>query len=454
MTRLLRSLQGRLALAIGSGVALVWIISALITAAAVRERMNEVFDSALEETAQRILPLAVQELFENEGDGTAQLISTLRAHDEFLTYVVRDRNGKILLRSHDADIRDFPPFRETGFARTDTHILYYDAALGGEFTIAIAEPLAHRANAARETLMALSLPLFVLLPLTLGGIWFLVRLTLGPLRGLRVQLAARDGHDLTPVETDGLPDEIMPVAEAVNALLERLQRMLEAERSFAANAAHELRTPVAGALAQLQRLQAETTGDRARDRITDIEASLKRLNRLSEKLMQMARAEGASLLADTPHDLVQIARMVVDDMAHADRDSRLVLDLPDHPVMSRVDPDAFAIALRNLLENALRHGDAHQPVIVSLHGDGTLRVVNGGSVVAADDLQSLTRRFARRDRSAEGCGLGLAIVQVIAEGTGGRLELRSPATGRTDGFEAVLHPPRAQGEAERFAPGR
>ncbi len=438
--KLPRSLQVRLALAIGLGVALVWVITALITAATIREELNEVFDSALEETAQRILPLAVQELFDGEDDGTAQLIITLREHDEFLTYVVRDRDGRILLRSHDADIRDFPPFRETGFARTDTHILYYDAALDGDFTIAVAEPLSHRNEAARETLAALGLPLFFLLPLTLGGIWLLLRFMLGPVRGFRDEVAVRDGRDLTPVDATSLPTEIKPVAEAVNALLERLQRTLEAERSFAANAAHELRTPVAGALAQIQRLQAETAEETTRKRADDIEASLKRLNRLSEKLMQMARAEGAALRVEAPHDLVPIVRLVADDLAPDDHDNRLELDLPDRPVMSRIDPDAFAIAVRNLLENALRHGEAGAPVRVRLQEDGTMKVINAGSVVAPDELQSLTRRFTRRDRNAEGSGLGLAIVQIIADGAGGRLELRSPATGRRDGFEAVLHP--------------
>ncbi len=440
--RLPRSLQGRLALAIGSSVALVWLITAFLTAETIRHEINEVFDSALEETAQRILPLAVQELFEGAADGTALLITTLREHEEFLTYVVRDRSGRILLRSHDADVEIFPPFQEAGFFQTDRHIIYYDTALGGDFTIAVAEPLEHRNEAARETLMALGLPLFFLLPLTLVGIWLLLRLMLGPLRGFRDEVALRDGHDLTPVDTSCLPAEIKPIGEAVNALLERLQRTLEAERSFATNAAHELRTPVAGALAQIQRLQAEAGEDATRERARDIEASLKRLNRLSEKLMQMARAEGASLRVDSPYDLAQILRMVADDIAHADLDSRLELDLPDRPVMSHIDPDAFAIAVRNLLENALRHGDAGAPVRVSLQEDGALHVINGGPVVPAQELQSLTRRFARRDRSAEGSGLGLAIVQVIADGTGGRLELRSPATGRADGFEAVLHPTR------------
>lgn len=436
--RLVRSLQGRLALVIGLSVALVWIITALIIAGAIREEMNRVFDSALEETAQRILPLAVQEIFEREDDGTAQLVTTLREHDEFLTYVVRDRDGRVLLRSHDADIANFPPFQKTGFSQTETHVLYYDAALGGDYIIAIAEPLAHREDAARESLMTLALPLFILLPVTLGGIWFLVRLTLRPLHGFRNQLAARDGHDLTAVDTDGLPDEITPVAEAVNSLLQRLHRTLEAERNFASNAAHELRTPVAGALAQAQRLIIESRDEDTRRRAADIEVSLKRLNRLSEKLMQLARAEGSNLRTDTMNDLTLVLKMVVDDLGHTGRAGQFVLDLSDRPVMSNIDTDIFAILVRNLLENARLHGAGNAPVNVSLDPDITLRVSNAGPVVPPEALGDLTRRFSRGNSKAEGSGLGLAIVHTISSGIGGTVEILSPALGRKDGFEVIL----------------
>jgi len=397
-----------------------------------------VFDSALEETAQRILPLAVQEIFEREDDGTAQLVTTLREHDEFLTYVVRDRDGRVLLRSHDADIANFPPFQKTGFSQTETHVLYYDAALGGDYIIAIAEPLAHREDAARESLMTLALPLFILLPVTLGGIWFLVRLTLRPLHGFRNQLAARDGHDLTAVDTDGLPDEITPVAEAVNSLLQRLHRTLEAERNFASNAAHELRTPVAGALAQAQRLIIESRDEDTRRRAADIEVSLKRLNRLSEKLMQMARAEGSNLRTDTMNDLTLVLKMVVDDLGHTGRAGQFVLDLSDRPVMSNIDTDIFAILVRNLLENARLHGAGNAPVNVSLDPDITLRVSNAGPVVPPEALGDLTRRFSRGNSKAEGSGLGLAIVHTISSGIGGTVEILSPALGRKDGFEVIL----------------
>ena len=432
------SLQARLALTIWLGVAALWIITALITATIIRHEIDEVFDSALEETAQRILPLAIQEIFTREDDGTEQLITTLREHEEFLTYAVRDGQGRVLLRSHDADIRDFPPFVQNGFTQTSTHRLFFESVLDSSFTITIAEPLDHRKQVERETLMALGLPLFILLPLTLGGIWMLVRMMLRPLRRLRSEMATRDGHDLTPVDITGLPGELTPMADAVNALLQRVGRTLEAERSFASNAAHELRTPIAGALAQTQRMIEETSDEGARKRARDIEVSLKRLNRLSEKLMQMARAEGANLRTNTQHDLAQVLNMVADDLGHMERANRILLNLPDQPVMSNIDADAFAILVRNLLENSLRHGASDEPVDVTLHADVTLRVVNACPVVPPKVLRDLTRRFHRGNTGAEGSGLGLAIVHTIASGIGGTLEILSPAVGRKDGYEVIL----------------
>ena len=139
-----RSLQWRISLWLGLGVALLWGIATVTTAQKLRHEMDKVFDSALEETGQRLLPLAVLDILSREEGDTSQRIITLRDHDEYFTYVVRDAHGGILLRSHRADDSVFPPFSKMGFVDTPTHRIYFDAALQGTITIAVAEPLAHR----------------------------------------------------------------------------------------------------------------------------------------------------------------------------------------------------------------------------------------------------------------------------------------------------------------------
>lgn len=170
-----RSLQARLALMLGAGVTLLWLASASFTAHLLHGELDEVFDSALEETAQRLLPLAVMEILGREEPGVSQRIAALRAHEEFYTYLVRDPAGAVLIASHRAEPADFPPCTAPGFTQTATHRLYCDAALKGTFTIAVAEPLAHRARIAQELVMALGLPLVVLIPLALAGIVAVVR---------------------------------------------------------------------------------------------------------------------------------------------------------------------------------------------------------------------------------------------------------------------------------------
>ena len=190
-----------------------------------------------------------------EDEGVTQRLAPIREHDEFFTYIVRDAEGRILLQSHAADPAVFPPWDGPGFRQTATHRLYSDAALQGTIRITVAEPLDHRAAVAREIQMGLGLPLLIVLPVALAAIILAVRSSLDPLRRFRARLEARGARDLSQVPADDLPTEIGPLAATLNSLLARLREAFEAERSFAANAAHELRTPLAGAIAQAQRLQ-------------------------------------------------------------------------------------------------------------------------------------------------------------------------------------------------------
>ena len=437
-----RSLQGRISLGLGLGIALLWIVATAATARILRHELDEVFDSALEETAQRILPLAALDIIGRDQEGISQRVATLRPHEEYFTYVVRDAKGTVLLHSHEADDAVFPPFAGMGFADTPTHRIYFDAALQGTITIAVAEPLAHRRAIANQALLGLALPLGLLVPLSLLGVWWVVRRSMAPMRAFRKEIETRGGGDLAPVAAGGLPSEIEPIAEAVNRLLGRLRSTLEAERSFTANAAHELRTPVAAALAQTQRLLSETTEAAVRLRAQQIEAALQRLSRLSEKLMQLARAEGGRLQTAQAADIAPVLRMVVEELAQgAQRNGRIEVSIPASPVLSKIDRDAFAILARNLIENALKHGAREEPVRVTLSPDGVLTVANAGPPVPPDMLARLSRPFERGHTAADGTGLGLAIAKAIASGAGGDLTLTSPLKGQPGGFEARFSVP-------------
>jgi len=435
------SLQARLGLSVGLVLTVLWLLAATVTAVIVRAEMDEVFDSALRETAERILPLAVTDIVGREDQGVTQRLAPIRAHDEFFTYLVRDAEGRILLQSHAADPTVFPPYDGPGFGQNATHRLYSDAALQDTIRITVAEPLAHRMSVAREIQMGLGLPLLIVLPVALIAIILAVRFSLDPLRRFRARLEARGARDLSQVPHEGLPTEIGPLADTLNSLLARLREAFEAERSFAANAAHELRTPLAGAIAQAQRLRSETKDRAAAQRATDIEETLKRLTRRTERMMQLARAEGGRLRMDKSSDLRGVARIVVDDIGRTGTPDRIRLNLPDMAVMSDLDPDAFAILCRNLVENALRHGGQTTPVDVTLTASGQFTVANDGPVVPGETLDRLTARFERASATSDGSGLGLAIVAAIAERISSRLVLQSPRPGRTTGFQVSLRLP-------------
>ena len=217
---------------------------------------------------------------------------------------------------------------------------------------------------------------------------------------------------------------------------------LDAEREFAANSAHELRTPIAAALAQTQRLIAELPRGAAKARARGIETSLSSLGHLVEKLLQLARAESGIGVAGHGVNLVPTVRLVVEDFGRKPENAgRLALDLEGCTTLIRkVDVDALAIVLRNLIENALIHGQPDTPVTVSIRDEGTITIKNAGPVVPPAELRALTERF-KRGATTTGSGLGLAIAAMLIQRMGAALELASPAHGLQDGFEAIIRIP-------------
>ena len=308
--------------------------------------------------------------------------------------------------------------------------------------IQVAETHAHRHEALWESGMALVLPILLLAPLSAWVIRRIVYRGMSPMISIQREISDRGAGNLTAIEDAGIASELAPITAAVNTLIERLRFALEAERAFASNSAHEMRTPLAAALAQVQRLQAQLTDASHKERAAGIARDLRRLVDLTEKLLQLSRAESgtALTLGHRETDLMPILELIVDDMAHGARAAgrSILIERAANEIVSRLDVDAFGIVTRNLIENALNHGDGGEPVVVRVEPNLRLTVVNGGRVVPAATLEGLKRRFTRGATTANGAGLGLAIADTILRQSGGRLELRSPATGRTDGFEAIV----------------
>jgi two-component system OmpR family sensor kinase len=261
-----------------------------------------------------------------------------------------------------------------------------------------------------------------------------------PVEAMSRDVAARGRRNLQPLNVEDQPIELAPIAKAVADLLDRLRSALDAERAFAASSAHELRTPIAGALAQVQQLAIELGQQPGAQRLREVEAALRHLAQLSEKLLQLSRLEAGFARSDSPVELGPVLRLVVRDFqSSAQFTDRIRFDDASVGSLSgKVDVDAFAIAIRNLVENALIHGQPGAVVRIVAEPGNRIRVINAGPVVPAATLGSIAEPFTRGTTSATGTGLGLSIVRAIMEQTGGCLTLRSPATGAVDGFEAIL----------------
>lgn len=419
---------------------LFWLAAAAVTAFVMHHEYQEVFDSALQEMTQRLVPLVVDDLYQREATSAPRRMDEAQEHKEHLIYQVRDASGKVLLHSHDAPEEAFQIPLKPGFYQTATHRVYTEVALSGTLFVQVADPLDHRTEAMRESALSLVLPVLPLAPLSLIVIWLVVRRSLKPISTLRQEIGSRDGANLSSINIENLPTELATITGSVNHLLSRLGHALEAEREFTANAAHELRTPVAGALAQAQRLSVELPIGKAQSRARDIEQSLARLARLTEKLLQLARAEAGIGTTQEPSDLAAIVRLVVAEFERSPAYSKRVqLEMdPSARWIRNVDVDAFGIVLRNLIENALVHGTAGSTVTISLRNQDTIAISNSGETVPPEQLEKLTARFKRGGGRVAGTGLGLSIATTLARQMGAQLRLKSPASERHDGFEALL----------------
>lgn len=434
------SMTRKLVVAITSVVAAFWLVAMGFGILIMQDEFSEIFDSGIQETAERLLPIVIDDLAGRDaGDALRRPAEKAASNREYLVYQVRGRDGQILLKSRDAPAEPFPAPLEVGFSQNDTHRIYTAGTADGSFYIQVADSLDNRREAAIEGGMALFFPILALIPASIIAIILVVRMTLSPIEGLRDDIGTKDGGNMVPVDEAGLPVELRPIARSVNLLLDRLRAVLESEREFTANSAHELRTPIAGALAQTQRLLAEVPPSLSA-RVGQIERSLQHLGRLAEKLLQMSRAEAGIGVSDKKTDLFPVLQVVIEDIGRSALGAgRIVLHAPDGARLERqIRPDAFAIVVRNLLENALVHSPPGSGVDVYFGSDG-ISVVNESVVLDQATLAGLTRRFTRGPTQAAGSGLGLSIVKRFVEQMNGSLALQSPATGRLGGFEAAVH---------------
>jgi two-component system OmpR family sensor kinase len=307
-------------------------------------------------------------------------------------------------------------------------------ALSAKQTIQVAQPTLLRTELAARTAARLLLPVLVMLPL-LGLVgWWIVGRGLAPLLTLAQTLERRAPTSLEPIALGQTPIELRPLVNALNDLLARLGAAFDTQRRFAADAAHELRSPLAALTLQVQLAQRAGSTDERAIALAQLEQGIRRATRLVGQLLTMARLDpeaAATPAADV--DLAAIARSVVADRrAHAE-DKQIALNFEGDEARLVGQEDALAILIANLIDNALRHTPAGGAVRIGVRqADHTvsLEVSDTGPGIPGDERSRVFDRFYRgRGAPAGGSGLGLAIVRQVADMHGATLELDEAAGG-------------------------
>ncbi|MCU0813291.1 MAG: ATP-binding protein [Burkholderiaceae bacterium] len=425
--RLPRSLQGRLLGLMLAVVATVWVAAAATTWVDVRDELDELLDAHL---AQAAALLVVQQAGEIEHDDDRLLDApTLHKYAPKVAFQVF-HEGQLVLRSANAPLQ--PLLREGRRARDGFATVHLDgvawrvfSAHGGErdVRVFVGEQLHSRDEIAWTVLRDTLWPMALALPLLGLAAWWAIRQGLRPLRQLGQALAARTPTDLQPLRLDGAPNEIAPIVDALDGLFGRIGSLLETERRFTADAAHELRTPIAAIRAQAQVALAEADDARRRHALQATLEGCDRATRLVEQLLTLARLEADAMPSTQVVDLAAVARDVVAAAAPRSLARRQDLEL-DAPAPCRVRADAtlLAVLVRNLVDNAVRYSPDGARIRVGVRRAGTraeLAVEDGGPGLAPEQLARLGERFFRvTGSSASGSGLGWSIVRRIAAAHG------------------------------------
>lgn len=426
------SLRWRLLRLVTVATLLAWALAAAFIYHQARHDVQELMDAQLTETAKVLLALAPDSPA-SPSRTMAEVRAPVDDHGEMpLEFQVLRPDGVALLRSANGPrlpSNAEPGYRDLEFEATPWRSLVLVTA-DGTLRAQVAHPITYRDKEALEIAWNAILPLALLLPVLVLLIYFSIRHGLRPLDDLASDVATRSPENLGHLATGAVPLEARPLVRALNQLLGRLTTTLENERRFTADAAHELRTPLAALKVQAQIAMATRDPEQHRHALSQVLAGTDRATRLVEQLLRLARLDPIVRLADThPVDLAELARAVLAQAPSlpSGRDEAPRLLTPEAPVVIDGDPDLLGIALRNLIDNALRYTPAGAGITVSAgreHGEPYLAVTDTGPGVPPEDLPRIVERFYRgRDAGAEGSGLGLAIVRRIAELHGARLEV-------------------------------
>jgi two-component system sensor histidine kinase QseC len=444
------SLRRRLLITLLSVTALIWLATLYTSYRDTRHEVAELFDAQMAQTARTLLSVAGHELMElnNSQLGSAHIHFSGetrytvdgREYEHKLAYQLwKQPEGTLLLRSFSAPDA---PLTNNKDGYSDEQVdgqpwrvfSLHDKASG--FEVQVGEALEIRNEITDTVTQRIGLPLLIALPILAILIMLGTNRGLRPLKLLAETVSRRDLSNLDPINESQVPAEITPLVTALNRLFTRLSHAFESERRFTADAAHELRTPLASLKVQAQVAQRSHNPEEQQQALKMALKSADRASRLVEQLLTLARIDPESV--QTLREEIRLDRLCEDAMAELEGEAsnkaiELELNAAAAPRIMGMQA-SLAIMLRNLLDNAIRYTPHGGKVRLSINAPSNegieLAIEDSGPGIPEQERQRIFDRFYRlAGQGTEGSGLGLSIVQRIAKLNQAQLELGESSLG-------------------------
>lgn len=340
------------------------------------------------------------------------------------------KGGQTIRAVFDKDLYDGA---QTLFISGTEYRLYLRTLSGGQH-IAVAQRMKEIEKIARQTALAASLPLLALslaLFIILAGVlWYSMK----PIHALASKINNRQPDDLTPIDTQGLPTELLPMVDAFNGVLFRIDELRQRESRFVADAAHELRSPLAALSLQAERLEKATMNEQAKKQLADLRISIDRATRLISQLLSLKRAQIQSVKNNEKKAVLSETVAAVIEQIWADAEKKNIeievlgfdeYDQEGNVTVDVAEDDLFSI-LRNLIENAVKYCPEGSTVTIELESLAPFKmnIHDNGPGIPKEERERVFDPFYRVLGSGEtGTGLGMAIVKTLAERNGLRITL-------------------------------
>ena len=432
------SIRQRLLVVLLGLIIVSWSIIALISYFEARSEIETLFDAHLLQSAKVLISLVDQELYEEQSEVAKNLyankeifkLKDIESHlikhtyEKLLAFQISVNSDKFSFSSIEAPAQplsdDQPGFSDTAIDGVRWRVFtLHDPA--NVIVVRVGEPYSVRSVLINEIAFNLLIPLLIGLPFVSVLIWKSIGLILDPLNKVATDIQHRNSSQLDPVSGFSVPDEVKPLINALNRLFYRLDMVLQSERRFTADAAHELRTPLAGLKTQAQIALKTSDPGKREHAINNILISVERMTHLVEQLLLLARLEPG--VSDTNFENCNLTRMtrdIVAELSPAAINKNITMEFHyDQVVQITANPYAFGMLIRNLLDNAIRYTPAGGQVDVYVFEDTTgitVRIADNGPGIPWELRENVFKRFYRAQNTHEpGSGLGLSIVKQIAD---------------------------------------